>query len=94
MEGRVRVTISPNSLKNEFKNLFVGNCGDKDRDMSICPNCEECPYFEGHEISFNEMVEVFIKTFRRKINEKISDTEYREVIKQFYQNYMSSKILP
>lgn len=28
-----------------FKKMYYTDCGDKERDMVVCPSCELCPYF-------------------------------------------------
>lgn len=83
------IDITPELIKDELKNIFVENCGDKDRDSSTCPDCELCIYFEGYEISFDKMVEDFYKNYRDKLFDKISETEFRKMIEQFYQYYMN-----
>ena len=87
MNKREIIDISPEYIKDEFKNIFVENCGDKKRDMAICPDCEGCAYFDGYEISFDEMVKNFFKTFKSKLSKKIAVTELRKMVKQSYNEY-------
>lgn len=77
-----------------YKKLYYLECGDKERDMAVCPNCELCPYFaegegEGWE-AFQHMAAGFI-TYSGigKEPEEIFDIDkmYKEKIHEFYYEY-------
>jgi hypothetical protein len=33
------------NVAGEFHSRYVSSCGDKERDMAVCPDCDTCPYF-------------------------------------------------
>jgi hypothetical protein len=39
-------SIRRNAIAGEMQAHWVTICPDKERDMAVCPNCHECPYFE------------------------------------------------
>jgi hypothetical protein len=84
-------------IAGEFQKRFVKDCGDKDRDMSTCPECDLCPYFgEGtaYEASsiFHEMALKFIALYEYSItsdNFKLTDIEPSK-IDMFYFDFFTS----
>ncbi len=84
-------------IVGEFQKRFVRDCGDKDRDMSACPECDLCPYFgEGtaYEASsmFQERVLKFISLYRYPITSddfELTDIDPSEIDK-FYFNFFTS----
>lgn len=64
-ERPARIAIAKlRNIAKEFKSRYVSSCGDKDRDMAICPDCDLCPYFgEPDEASqtFLQLAMQFVK---------------------------------
>jgi hypothetical protein len=45
-ERPARIAIAKlHNIAKEFQSRYVSNCGDKERDMAVCPDCDTCPYF-------------------------------------------------
>lgn len=81
-----------------FFSKFVAECGDKDRDMSTCPECDLCPYFvdedeTAYEAIFQEMAFKFIALYKYPVtsdNFKITDIEPSEIDK-YYIDFVSGE---
>lgn len=78
-----------------FRDYFQ-TCDKKSGDMALCPDCENCPYFDMDDApSFSEMTIKFITTYEYPINS--SDFNVTDIkasaINRFYRKYMLSGIL-
>jgi len=75
------------AIAEEFHRRFVLECGDKDRDMSVCPECDLCPYFGEGMFSeatpaFQRMAFEFIALYEHPITSddfKLSDIDPSEI---------------
>jgi hypothetical protein len=86
-----------------FQSRFVANCKDADRDMSSCPDCNLCAYFDSYNLSFRLMAQLFIAyccnvllkdqdTAHMKISEflnSIDPTEYDKYYDAYLEKHFS-----
>jgi len=82
-----RIQRIVDAIAGEFHRRFVSECGDKDRDMSVCPECDLCPYF-GEGIcseatpAFQRIAFEFIALYEHPITSddfKLSDVDSSEI---------------
>jgi len=70
--GTKRIQWIIDLVAGEFQRRYMSQCQEKERDMSMCPDCDLCPYFgegTGFEASplFHEMALNFIVLYKHPI---------------------------
>jgi hypothetical protein len=72
-------------IANAFRRIYHLQCDDKDRDMAICLDCDNCPYLD-ESTDFNSLAIKFIIQYKYPIysdNFKITDINAKE-LEKFY----------
>lgn len=79
-------------IRDEFKRMFVGSCGDKNKGWNNCPTCDKCIHFT-LPLNFMDIAIEFITASNLDFGSE--NFKIREItagqLQEFYKNYVLNK---